>query len=71
VKEVKTPTVGKEEILVRVRSCAVCGSDTRIYHRGNPRVKPPQIIGHEIAGEVVETGEKVGNFKVGDRVALG
>lgn len=71
VKEVKSPTVGKEEVLVRVRSCAVCGSDIRIYHRGNPRVKPPQIIGHEIAGEVVETGEKVENFKVGDRVALG
>jgi len=59
------------EVLVRVRSCAVCGSDIRIYHRGNPRVKPPQIIGHEIAGEVVEVGSGVKGFKVGDRVALG
>ncbi|TET12199.1 L-threonine 3-dehydrogenase [Candidatus Aerophobetes bacterium] len=71
VKEVRTPTIGKEEILVRVRSCAVCGSDIRIYHQGNPRVKPPQIIGHEIAGEVVEVGEGIENFKVGDRVATG
>jgi len=71
VKDVKTPEVKRGEILVRVRSCAVCGSDIRIYHRGNPRVKLPQIIGHEIAGEIVEVGEGVNNFKVGDRVALG
>jgi len=71
VKEVTTPQIGQGEILVRVRSCAVCGSDIRIYHRGNPRVKPPQIIGHEIAGEIVEVGSGVKKFKVGDRVALG
>jgi len=71
VKEVTTPRIGQGEILVRVRSCAVCGSDIRIYHRGNPRVKPPQIIGHEIAGEIVKVGSGVKKFKVGDRVALG
>jgi len=71
VKEVETPKIGRGEILVRVKSCAVCGSDLRIYHRGNPRVKPPQIIGHEVAGEVVKVGEGIENFKVGDRVALG
>jgi len=71
VKEVTTPQIGQGEILVRVRSCAVCGSDIRIYHRGNPRVKPPQIIGHEIAGEIVEVRSGVKKFKVGDRVALG
>lgn len=71
VKEVEIPGVGKEEILVRVKSCAICGSDIRIYHQGNPRVKPPQIIGHEIAGEVVEVGEKIESFKAGDRVAIG
>jgi len=71
IKEVKTPQAKQGEVLVRVRSCAVCGSDIRIYHRGNPRVKPPQIIGHEIAGEVVEVGSGVKGFKVGDRVALG
>lgn len=71
VEEVETPSIKRGEILVKVRSCAICGSDVRIYHRGNPRVKPPQIIGHEIAGEVVEVGEGVEKFKVGDRVALG
>ncbi len=71
VKEIDTPKVTEDSLLLRVRSCAVCGSDIRIYHYGNPRVKPPQIIGHEIAGDVVEVGSKVKRFKVGDRVAIG
>jgi len=71
VKEVETPRINEDSLLVHVRSCAVCGSDIRIYHYGNPRVNPPQIIGHEIAGDVVEVGSKVRRFKPGDRVAIG
>ena len=71
VKDVPTPTAGPGEVLVRVRACAVCGSDLRIYHYGNPRVIPPQTLGHEIAGDVVEVGEGVEGFRAGDRVATG
>ncbi len=71
VREVETPKVGEDSMLVRVKACAVCGSDIRIYHYGNPRVKPPQVIGHEIAGDVVEVGPKVTKFKPGDRIAIG
>ena len=71
VTEVPTPTPGPGEMVIRVKSCAVCGSDVRIFHHGNTRVKPPQIIGHEVAGEVVEVGADVAKFKAGDRVALG
>ncbi len=71
VKDIPTPTAGPGEVLVRVRACAVCGSDIRIYHHGNPRVIPPQVIGHEIAGDVAEVGDGVEGFKVGDRVASG
>lgn len=72
VREVETPSVRNPwEMLVRVRACAVCGSDVRIFHHGNPRVHPPAILGHEIAGEVVEVGDEVRQFKVGDRVAVG
>jgi len=71
VKEIPLPEIERGGMLVRVRSCAVCGSDIRIYHYGNPRVKPPQVIGHEIAGDVVETGPDVKEFKKGDRVAIG
>ncbi|MDR2021358.1 MAG: alcohol dehydrogenase catalytic domain-containing protein [Treponema sp.] len=71
VREVPTPKPDAGSVLVKVRSCAVCGSDIRIFHHGNSRVKPPQILGHESSGEVVETGANVTRFKKGDRVALG
>ena len=71
VKEVPTPQPGKGEVLLKVRSCAVCGSDVRIFHHGNSRVIPPVIIGHEVAGEVVSVGVGVTNFAVGDRLAIG
>ena len=71
VKEVETPVCDDNSILVRVKSVAVCGSDIRIFHHGNARVKPPQILGHEISGEVAEVGKNVDKFKVGDRVAIG
>ena len=71
VKEVPTPAPGDGEVLLRVRSCAVCGSDIRIFHSGNSRVVPPRIIGHEIAGEVVAAGNRVTKFAVGERVAVG
>ena len=60
-----------ESLIIKVHACAVCGSDLRIYHHGNARVTPPQIIGHEVAGEVVAVGAKVSRFKVGDRIATG
>ncbi len=71
VKEVPTPKADDDSVLVKVEACAVCGSDIRIFHYGNPRVKPPQIIGHEISGRVVEVGRNVTKFKPGDRVAIG
>lgn len=71
VKEVETPICDDNSVLVRVKACAVCGSDIRIFHSGNARVKPPQILGHEISGEVAEVGRNVEKFKVGDRVAIG
>ena len=71
VRDVETPIVGDDSLLIKVRACAVCGSDIRIFHYGNPRVKPPQIIGHEIAGDVVKVGSKVTRFKLGERVAIG
>ena len=71
VKTVPTPVPDDDSVLVRVRACAVCGSDLRIFRSGNSRVTMPQIIGHEIAGEVVEVGKNVTKFAVGDKVAIG
>jgi len=71
VTELPTPKVDDDSVLVKVHSCAVCGSDIRIFHHGNSRVNPPQTLGHEIAGEVVVVGKNVTKWKVGDRVAIG
>ncbi len=71
LREIPTPKVGAGTILIKVHACAVCGSDLRIFHFGSDRVKYPQVIGHEIAGEVVGIGKNVAQFKPGDRVAIG
>jgi len=71
VKDVQEAPTGPGEVKLRVRACAVCGSDLRIFHHGNPRVTPPAIIGHEVAGEIVQVGEGVEGLAVGQRVALG
>lgn len=72
VQQVPDPVIADPyEVILKVHTCSVCGSDLRIFHHGNPRVKPPQVIGHEVAGEVVALGKDVKHLKVGDRVAVG
>lgn len=71
VKEVPAPVVDDDSVLVKVKACAICGSDIRMFHHGNNRLTPPAIMGHEAAGQVVEVGKNVSKLKVGDRVALG
>ena len=71
VKDVAERECAEDEAILEVNACAVCGSDIRIFHYGNDRVKTPAVIGHEIAGTVVAAGRKVTRVKAGDRVALG
>ena len=71
VKNVPEPECGDNEAILKVEACAVCGSDIRIFHYGNERVKPPTVIGHEVSGVIVDVGKNVTRVKVGDRVALG
>ena len=71
VQEADTPVCDDESILMRVKACAVCGSDVRIFHHGNNRVVPPQIIGHEMSGIIESVGKNVKGFVPGDRIAVG
>ena len=71
LEEKEVPDVVAGSVLVKVKSCAICGSDLRILGDGNPRIKPPHILGHEISGEVVDVGVGVTNYDVGDRIATG
>ena len=65
IEEAPTPKPGPEEILVKIISCGICGSDIVEWYR-LPRA--PLVQGHEIGGEIVEVGGSVKNFRPGDRV---
>jgi L-iditol 2-dehydrogenase len=69
--DVEDPRIDEDSALLRVESVCICGSDVRIMHYGNPRVQTPAIIGHEIAGVIVQAGKNVQRVKQGDRVAIG
>jgi len=71
IREVPTPAVDDDSILMKIRACAICGSDIRIFHKGNNRVVPPAILGHENSGEIVAVGKNVTGYQVGDRLAIG
>jgi NADPH:quinone reductase-like Zn-dependent oxidoreductase len=60
---------GPRDAIVKVTSCAICGSDLHLFHNFIPAMMPGDIMGHEMMGEVVETGSGVnGKLKKGDRV---
>lgn len=71
LKKTNLPRVKDKELILKVESCAICGSDLKIYFNGNKRVKSGQIIGHEISGSIVKIGKKVKNFNLGQRLAVG
>jgi L-iditol 2-dehydrogenase len=65
LEEMPTPQIGAGELLVKVLASGICGSDVMEWYRIK---KAPRVLGHEIAGEIVEVGKEVRNYKVGDRV---
>jgi L-iditol 2-dehydrogenase len=66
VERVPIPEISAGEVLFRVAACGICGTDIKKIHHGF--IKPPQILGHELAGTVVKVGGGVTKFKPGDRV---
>jgi L-iditol 2-dehydrogenase len=70
IKEVKKPTCSDDSILVKVKGCGICGSDIRNYRVGLKDDIKNQVMGHEIAGIIEETGSKIRKFKSGDNIAI-
>ena len=68
--DVALPKRSGTEVLIKVRSAGICGSDIGAYKGVNPLVSYPRIIGHEIAGEVVEVAEDEVELMPGDRVII-
>lgn len=66
------PEVGPNDLLIKIRKTAICGTDMHIYHWdewSQKTIPVPMIVGHEYVGEVVGMGAEVRGFKVGDRVS--
>lgn len=70
VDEIPIPTINRNEILIKVEACAVCGSDLKAFKFGNPRLKPPIVMGHEFTGLITEVGKDTVGFSKGDRVVM-
>ncbi|HEY8717056.1 zinc-dependent alcohol dehydrogenase [Pengzhenrongella sp.] len=74
VQEIERPKAGPEDVVVRIRACGICGTDTFFVAAGGMPVsaeeRPTVALGHEPAGEVVEVGHAVTDIAVGDHVVI-
>jgi len=68
LETVPVPEIGAGELLVKIATCGICGTDLKKIHMGSHSA--PRIFGHEMAGTVVRVGAGVTNFKLGDRVMV-
>lgn len=70
IRDVPEPIIGPDQVLLEVKAAGVCGSDLHMWREKQSwAVKLPLVLGHEFCGVVVDVGENVANFAVGDRVA--
>lgn len=70
--KVKKPTVGHNDVMIRIRKTAICGTDIHIWkwdEWAQKTIPVPMHVGHEYVGEIVELGQEVRGFAVGDRVS--
>ncbi|MGZ8351151.1 MAG: zinc-dependent alcohol dehydrogenase [Allosphingosinicella sp.] len=58
------------DVVIKVTACAICGSDLHLFHNFIPAMKPGDIMGHEMMGEVVEVGRSVTKLKKGERIVV-
>ncbi len=70
IEDVPKPEVRSSEVLIRVRSVGICGSELHAYEGASRRRKPPLIMGHEFSGEAAEIGADVKHLGVGERIVV-
>lgn len=70
LEEVEIPEVRENEVLIKVKTCGICGSDIHAYKGEHPFVHPPIVLGHEFSGVISKIGSNVKNFKEGDKVTV-
>lgn len=70
--EVLKPELGHNDVMIKIRKTAICGTDVHIYNWdewSQKTIPVPMVVGHEYIGEIVEIGQEVKGFKIGDRVS--
>lgn len=71
LKEIDKPKINENEVLVKIKACAICGTDIRIYKGTKTRgIRKNSIIGHEISGIITKVGSNIDKFKEKDNVAI-
>ncbi len=70
IEAVPVPEIGRDDVLVRVKTALTCGTDVKVFRRGYHArmIVPPALFGHELAGDIVAVGENVRAFHLGQRV---
>jgi len=72
MQDAQVPEIGLNDVLIKIKKTAICGTDVHIYNWdewSQKTIKVPMIIGHEFVGEIAKMGEGVTGFKLGDRVS--
>ena len=67
LKDIPAPLLEEGDLLIKTVSSGICGSDVMEWYRVP---KAPIVLGHEVAGEIVQVGKSVKNFKEGDRIVV-
>lgn len=70
IEDLPVPGCTDQEIRVKVDACAVCGTDLKAWRSGNPRIKAPQVMGHEFTGLIESVGKEVTGFASGERIVM-
>ncbi len=69
-RNVPDPQINPDQVLVKIKRIGICGSDIHVYHGKHPYTPYPVVQGHEVSGEIAETGTDVAGLQEGDRVTI-
>jgi len=70
IKDIPKPCASDYEIVIKVKACTICGTDIRLFHHGHKHLRFPRVPGHELSGEIVEVGDKIKRYSIGQKVAV-
>ncbi|MCM8829365.1 MAG: alcohol dehydrogenase catalytic domain-containing protein, partial [Candidatus Omnitrophica bacterium] len=70
IVERDVPSPKRGELLLKVKSCAICGTDIKVFHHGHKHIVFPRVTGHEVSGIIEKAGEDIEQYREGDRVAV-